>query len=314
MNKGSFFRKLILATVIGMFFVLLGGITVTKTDSGMGCGDDWPLCNGKFLPAYTLSSIIEYSHRFVSGVVGILVLASTIAVWRRMKQRKDAKLYAGTALFFTALQALLGAAAVKWEQSSIVMALHFGFSLIAFAGTLLLAITVLRMDRPAHPDGWGEQLDAGFRVSTGFRNAVWFSLIYCYVVVYLGAFVRHTESMAGCEGWPLCSGEVIPQDWSGETSIAFIHRVAALLLLILIAWLGHIGYRRYGTVRPVRVASLSAVLLIVLQVVTGGLVALSLHHDQLYFFSSMLHTIVVSGLFGVLCYWSVLVGRLGHRI
>ncbi|GIQ68448.1 heme A synthase [Xylanibacillus composti] len=313
MKNGRFFRTLIMATAIGMFLVLLGGITVTKTGSGMGCGDDWPLCNGKFLPAYTLTSIIEYSHRMVSGIVGILVLASTIAVWRRMKQRKDAKLYAATALFFTILQALLGAAAVKWEQSSLVMALHFGFSLIAFAGTLLLAITVVRMDRPAHPDGWGEALDAGFRVSTRFRNGVWFSLVYCYVVVYLGAFVRHTESMAGCEGWPLCSGEVIPQDWSGGTGIAFIHRVAALLLFVLIAWIGHIGYRRYGEVRPVRAASLAAAILIALQVTTGGVVALSLHHDQIYFFASMLHTIVVAGLFGVLCYLSILVGRLGSR-
>jgi len=313
MKKGKFFRMLILATAIGMFLVLLGGITVTKTGSGMGCGDHWPLCNGKFVPAYTLSSMIEYSHRVVSGIVGLLVVASVIAVWRWMNQRKDAKLYAATALFFTIVQALLGAAAVKWEQSSVVMALHFGFSLLAFAGTLLLAITVLRMQQPAHPDGWGEKLDRTFHVSRRFRNAVWFSLIYCYVVVYLGAFVRHTESMAGCEGWPLCNGEVIPQEWNDGTSIAFIHRVAALLLFVLIAWIGHVGYRRYGKVTPVRVACLAAALLITLQVLTGGIVALSLHHDQIYFFASMLHTIIVSGLFGVICYLSILVGRLGRQ-
>ena len=48
------------ATSIGMFLVLVNGALVTKTESGRGCGDDWPLCNGKFVPAYTLESMIEY--------------------------------------------------------------------------------------------------------------------------------------------------------------------------------------------------------------------------------------------------------------
>ena len=54
-------KWLTLLTCIGMFLVLIAGVIVTKTDSGRGCGDDFPLCNGKFVPAYTLESIIEYS-------------------------------------------------------------------------------------------------------------------------------------------------------------------------------------------------------------------------------------------------------------
>src|SRR5690606_37243851 len=139
-----------------MFLVLLGGALVTKTDSGDGCGDDWPLCNGKFVPAYTIESMIEYSHRIVSGIVGLLVLVIFIWVLMRYRQRKDIVLYAGITLFFTVLQGGLGAAAVVWGQSSAVMAPHFGFSLAAFASTLLLAIAVARIDQPAHPSGWGE--------------------------------------------------------------------------------------------------------------------------------------------------------------
>ncbi|MFZ8102522.1 heme A synthase, partial [Staphylococcus arlettae] len=39
----------ILATII-MAFVQLGGALVTKTGSADGCGSDWPLCHGAFLP------------------------------------------------------------------------------------------------------------------------------------------------------------------------------------------------------------------------------------------------------------------------
>ena len=65
-------KWLAVATTIGMILVLLGGALVTKTDSGMGCGRSWPLCNGEFVPTdITPELIIELAHRLVSGGVGI---------------------------------------------------------------------------------------------------------------------------------------------------------------------------------------------------------------------------------------------------
>lgn len=131
---------------IGMFLVLLAGALVTNTESGRGCGDDWPLCNGKFIPAFTLETAIEYSHRAVTGVVGIIVLATfvlTIRLFRRHGHREPLW-YAGLTLAFTIIQALMGAAAVMWYQSPPVMALHFGISLLAVASTVLLVIWVRR--------------------------------------------------------------------------------------------------------------------------------------------------------------------------
>ena len=68
-------KWLAIATTIGMILVLLGGALVTKTESGMGCGRSWPLCNGQFMPTeITPELIIELAHRLVSGSVGIMVL------------------------------------------------------------------------------------------------------------------------------------------------------------------------------------------------------------------------------------------------
>nr|WP_256719753.1 COX15/CtaA family protein [Paenibacillus glucanolyticus] len=118
-------RMLAWSSFIGMFFVLLAGALVTKTGSGRGCGDDWPLCNGKFIPAYTLESMIEYSHRMIAGVVGILVLVTYIVIRKYYGSHKEARYYAGGTLLFTVIQALMGAAAVMWPQQPAVMALHF---------------------------------------------------------------------------------------------------------------------------------------------------------------------------------------------
>ena len=44
------------------------------------------------------------------------------------------------AIFFLVLQALIGAAQVKWGQGDFILALHFGISLISFASVLLLTL------------------------------------------------------------------------------------------------------------------------------------------------------------------------------
>lgn len=301
-----------LLTAIGMFCVLLAGALVTKTGSGRGCGDDWPLCNGKFIPAYTIESMIEYSHRAVSGIVGILVLITVIWVYRTVRQRKDVRLYAWSALFFTVLQAILGAMAVIWEQSSAVMALHFGFSLVAFASTLLLAISVWRIHLPAHLSGWGLAYNVKLQVSKGFRNLVWSTTIYSYIVVYIGAFVRHTESAGGCVGWPLCNGQVIPE-WSQATSIAFFHRLAALVLLIVTLFMVYKALRNYMELKSIRIAGITIGVLILMQVFSGGWISFSMGNENLYLFTSLLHNVIVSGMFGMLCYLSILVWQLGEN-
>lgn len=300
------------ASAVGMFLVLIAGVIVTNTDSGRGCGG-FPLCHGKFIPAYTLESMIEYSHRAVSAIVGLLVVATLIAVYRSMKTRKDAKLFAMTAFLFTVIQALLGALAVTWEQSSLVLALHFGISLIAFAATLLLAITVQRMDKPQAADGWGEAIPADVKVSAKFWAWVWSGLVYCYIVVYIGAFVRHTDAVAGCKGWPLCNGELIPDLQQRLIFVAFGHRIAALLLMILLLWVGYIGYRTYRHFAPIRQSAKWIMILIVAQVLSGAIVAVTLESEDVFLFSSMLHATIIALLFGVICYLSLLVWRLGGK-
>jgi cytochrome c oxidase assembly protein subunit 15 len=294
-------------TCIGMMLVLLNGALVTKTGSGQGCGTDWPLCHGKFVPAYTISSMIEYSHRAVSGLVGILVLVLFIAVWKYAKDRKDAWWYALTALIFTFIQAIMGALAVVLGQAPAVMALHYGFSLIAFAGTLLLSIVLYRRSK-----GLGDKTPQGVVITNWFRNLTWIVTLYSYMVVYVGAFVRHTEAYGGCQGWPLCNGEIIPT-LQGTTLIAFVHRVAALLLFIAVAALAHFAYYNHKQIREMRLAGICALVLVTAQILSGAWVVFTLGNDNIGLFAGLLHTVLIAGLFGILCYMSVRVWQLGKR-
>ena len=293
-------KRLSVLTSIGMFLILVMGALVTKTESGMGCGDDWPLCNGKFVPAYTISSLIEYSHRAVVGLVTLLLLATTVLVFITTR-RKDARAFVLGAVFFTLLQAVMGAMAVVWPQSSAVLALHFGLSLLAFASTLLLALAYTR---------WGRYNDQQAKTSqahaaSGFVALVWMTAIFSYVVVYLGAFVRHTQSSGGCIGWPLCNGQVIPE-LTGATAIVFVHRLAALLLFMMIGLLFLQARKAYQAEDAMHIGSKWAFLLVILQIISGAVVTWSLGSEFLYLLAGMVHAVLIACLFGCLSYLCVL--------
>lgn len=283
-----------------MLMATLGGTAVTKLDAGLGCGREWPLCNGKFVPAHTLSSLIEWSHRAVSGAAGMLALAAFIAFLIYRKERRDLRTYSLLALIFVIVQAIMGALAVVFSQSSAVMALHFGFSLIAFASSLMLALGMREQERE---EANMPKLPAG-RVSKKFRNLVWFAACYTYIVVYLGAYVSHTDSAGGCSGWPLCNGAVIPE-LSGGVLIAFIHRLGAMTLFIVIAVVGHFAFRKHPDTQEIRSLGVAATVLMIVQIFTGAFLVLNLTNSRLYIFASLSHIFVLASLFGVLSYMSV---------
>lgn len=267
---------------------------MTKTGSGRGCGDDWPLCNGKFVPAYTLESLIEYSHRFVTGIVGIIVVVTFWYTWRHLRHHREAAAYAGGTLLFTIVQALMGAAAVKWPQQPAVMALHFGISLLAVASSMLLVAWCYRVDKktgpasPRHLPKW-------------IYIAAWGIWIYCYGVVYLGAYIRHTGTEGACMGWPLCNGELIPYLY-GASGIVFAHRAAAAVLLLLLAGL-HILVRRAAIKSrrsDWRAGTVAALALTMAQIVSGGLLTLTIADENAYLLASLLHNVLATLLFGVL--------------
>jgi len=281
-----------------MLIVLVSGALVTKTESGKACGDTWPLCNGQFIPSFTIPQLIESGHRFITGIAGLLLLATVLLVFLYVK-RKDAKWFAAFATISTILQSFLGALAALQEQSSIIMALHFGISLIAFASTFLIWLTFTR---------WGDYVSKAanglLRMTGSFKTLVWISLAYTYIVVYVGAYVRHTDSSGGCLDWPLCNGQLIPE-LSGASGIMFMHRIAALLLVLVLVGLYVQARKHYRSSPLVYNSALLALVLVILQAFSGATVTWTLGNDW-YLLTGIIHAIFIAGLFTTLCYLAVL--------
>lgn len=292
-------RGIAVAGVIGTFIILIQGALVTKTGSGQGCGNTWPFCHGEVFPSYhTLELWIEYSHRIVSALVGLVVVIASAWAWWAYRQNGTVKFLAFFSVFFIVLQGLLGAAAVVWGQNEAVMALHFGFSLLSFASIALLAVLLFQLGRADQPH-LQQRPDISRRMKWGLYGLA----VYTYVVVYTGAYVRHTGSSLGCSSWPLCDGVWFP-DLSTQAGIQLTHRLFAGALLLFTIWL-LVAVRKHHADHPdlVKAAKLCLALNL-LQVVSGGLVVLS----QLQLIIALLHTTLIAVYFAALCYLCLQVG------
>lgn len=288
------------AATVFVFLATFGGGVVTKTESGLGCGSEFPLCNGKFVPAHTIASLIEFTHRAVSGLAGLLALAAFVCFMIYRRNRKDLRIYSLLALVFVIIQAVMGALAVVFSQSAPIMALHLGFALISFASSLMLSLGIREQSKheamvPAEPPR---------KVSKGLRNLSIVTAIYTYIVVYTGAYVTHTDSAGACSGVPLCNGKLIPA-LSGGEGIQFMHRAAAVLLFFLILVLAHFAYRNPSGNREIKGLGITALILIVLQIFAGIAVVYTIDNYDWYLFTSISHVLIIEVLFGLLCYMGV---------
>lgn len=287
-----------MASTVGMLLILLGGALVTKTDSGMGCGRHWPGCNGQLIPdEITTEVLIEFSHRLVTGAVGILIVALAVWAWRALGNVRETKFLSFMAIFFLVLQALIGAAQVKWGQGDFILALHFGISLISFAAVLLLTLLIFEVDRKFDTDK--------IRIGKTLKFHTIGVTLYSYIVVYTGALVRHTEASLVCKDWPLCRNDEFTLPTNLYEWVQMGHRAAAGLIIIWILIIAIHVIKNYKDQRALYWGWIIALILVLLQGSTGMLVVLT----KLNLYIALLHSLFVSLLFGLLCYMILLLSR-----
>jgi cytochrome c oxidase assembly protein subunit 15 len=285
-------KTLGVVATVGMFAVLVMGATVTNTGSEQGCGRQWPLCQGKFIPQMAVKTAIEFSHRAIVGFETVLILALAVGTLYLYWRRREVRILVPLMVGFLFLQAGLGAWAVVYPQEGAILALHFGVSLIAFASVFLTSVYLFEADNPKDL--------RSVSVPHGLRWFVWGLATYTYAVVYSGAYVRHTRAEDACKGWPLCSGQVKPHI-TDNVLAALGHRVGAAILTVaivaLVAWMA-----RVRDVRPdLWRGSLVVLALVLMQALAGAIVVWT----DVDLFSALLHAGLVGLMFGALTYLGV---------
>lgn len=89
--------------------VILVGAVVRITDSGAGCGQHWPTCNGEVLHLpKSLATVIELTHRMTSGVSLFAVLALLIGAFRLYPRGHVVRASAVFSFVMIVVEALIG--------------------------------------------------------------------------------------------------------------------------------------------------------------------------------------------------------------
>ncbi len=282
-------------STIGMLFVLIGGALVTKTESGLGCGQSWPLCDGEVIPTnITPELIIELSHRLATGTVGILVLALSILSWKYIGHIRETKFLAFISVFFLILQSLIGASNVLWPQSDFALALHFGISLISFSSVFLLMVLIFEIDK---------KFDAeSLYIDKKLRRQFYGITIYTLLVVYTGALVRHANASLVCKDWPLCDSSLGLSDFNLQQWIQMGHRMSVGILIIWVIYLYIRIIRQYKHSKIMFNGWTIATSFIAFQVFLGALIIFTV----LNLFIALLHALIVCCFFAILTYYLLL--------
>ncbi|MFD1205880.1 MULTISPECIES: heme A synthase [Sporosarcina] len=298
MRYNKYLKWFAVASTVGMLLLLLGGALVTKTDSGMGCGRHWPGCNGQLIPdEITAEVLIEFSHRLVTGAVGILIVVLSVWSWKAIGHKRETKFLSFLAIFFLILQALIGAAQVLWGQGDFILALHFGISLISFAAVFLLMLLIFEVDQKFDADK--------LKIRPTLKWHTFGVTIYSYIVIYSGALVRHTESELACTEWPMCTNGDFSLPSNFWEWVQMSHRTAAALIFIWIGIIALHAIRHYKNQRVIYWGWISAFVLVTLQVLAGAAVVLT----KLNLYLALMHSLFVTLLFGLLTYMVLLTSR-----
>ena len=114
----SYFLKI----VTGLTFILLMvGVYTKEVGADLTCGMKWPMCDGAIYGLFpaNLPSAIEWSHRFLALVVGILILVALYKSWEIHGSKSRITKAVLLAVLLLPMQVILGAlTVVKFELFS----------------------------------------------------------------------------------------------------------------------------------------------------------------------------------------------------
>jgi len=260
-------RSLVSAALLLCLCVVVLGAYVRLSSAGLGC-PDWPGCYGHLTPSgaaadtRVLSSPTagrplevgkawrEMVHRYAAGTFGLLILALVFIGISRRRERVLPLRYVTSLLAIVLAQGLLGMLTVTWQLKPLVVTLHLllGFTTLSLLLWLFLSLPERAAWRRPAP------LDAGTVVRARLLALV--ALLALGVQIALGGWTSSNYAALACPDFPTCQAQWWPAadyraafdlrgasgrsyeggvlDAPARTAIQFTHRVAALIITLVL--------------------------------------------------------------------------------
>ncbi|MCF8565430.1 COX15/CtaA family protein [Alicyclobacillus tolerans] len=308
-----------LLTLIGLFIVNVAGFVDTETGSALGCGHQWPLCNGSVVPSsWDLQTIIEFAHRAIVGGISLLLIATAILAWRKYGHWLEVRLFILVAVGFVFVEAGLGAIGVLFSDPPAILAIHLGVSLLAFTGVALLTVVLTQIQRVAGKTAAEKTVEPHAKVAAAkpqgelhgrhlrsthmprhFRFWTYFALGFTFVALYVGAYIANIHAGSWFRGFPFPTESY--RVAGVNLLFDILHRSIALGLVSLCIGLLISASRMRKQRKDLYRGAGLAVLFVCMQGMSGGLLVFS----HLAIWAFLLHVSIVSCLFATLGYLSL---------
>lgn len=258
------FKKITLFTTIMAFCLIVLGAYVRLSDAGLGC-PDWPGCFGTLTVPESQMAIEkaqhtfpdqiiendkawkEMAHRYVAGILGLLILTIGVLAHKNKKSLKVNILVPYSLLALVFFQAMLGMLTVTLLLKPIIVSAH-----LIGGMTTLAILTYICYEHFNKNSKLTLKKDVIFYMTR-------FSLILIFIQIFLGGWTSTNYAGLACTDFPTCHGEWIPnmdlkngfnifrnlgQTFEGAPisldalqAIQWIHRIGAVTVIIYFSYL-----------------------------------------------------------------------------
>jgi protoheme IX farnesyltransferase len=281
------FQKLAAATVATTFLLVTIGVVVRATDSGTAC-PHWPGCfEGQFLPTLDqgFQVWIEWLHRTVAVVIGLLIVAMAAVALRDHRDRASIVWPSLAAVALVGYQAWLGRETVRLGNTGESVTVHLAAAM-ALVG--LLVFVLVRSLYPARIGGRG--------ASQRFTLLAAFGAVATFALLLFGSNVTAANAWNVFPDWPLMGGTPFPP-LVGEQVVAHVlHRWVAVVVGLIVAAIALAAWRTQRRHRALVGLALAAAVLYPVQAIVGGLQIVT----GLSEWSQTLHLALGTGIWGLL--------------
>ncbi|MGZ6341299.1 MAG: COX15/CtaA family protein, partial [Candidatus Limnocylindrales bacterium] len=242
------FQKLAAATVATTFLLVIVGVIVRSTESGMGC-PDWPACNGALVPiGQDMHAWLEWIHRDIAAILGFMVLGLAVLAWLGHRQQRSILWPSVAAILLVGFQAWLGKQTVALDNSGESVTAHLASAMALVA---LLIYILVRSFYPARIGGRG--------ASQRFTLVAALGAITTYALLLFGSHVTATDAALIFPDWPLMGGTAFPPV-TGLTEAQVLHRYVAVVVGLITVGVWIVAWRTQRQHRAiVALATLAAI-------------------------------------------------------
>jgi cytochrome c oxidase assembly protein subunit 15 len=219
MEVRRLFRGLVFAATALTLFVVVVGAYVRLSDAGLGC-PDWPGCYGQITPHHAREAIDravaeqggahgpvsmpkawkEMFHRYVAGVLGLLLLAVAAVALLRQRELGQSAFLPLSVLGLVLFQATLGMWTVTMLLKPVIVTLHLLGGMAIFGLLVWLCARQLRIAAPPDP-----------RAARRLRPWAALALLVAAGQIALGGWVSANYAALACVDFPTCHGAWVPE-------------------------------------------------------------------------------------------------------